>query len=322
MGAVVIEGQQVRVQEQVQEQVGKFEDVHAFDGGQCYIIPNESVQAWKKLMSKLVRDGAELERAAGICSGGEIGFFSILPFVKQDVVLVDHSYRSLAVAMIKYLIVKEHGAEKAHTLFTAGEAEPLKAAIKAAVAQLPGKVAQAYNSREFGVVFNYDGQDFLKRQFAVREFSDSWGRSYTRTDYTKSTGIEVNTLVTKEWKKLPKVGIKKLKSSVDRVQFMHADLSDLVERGPFDLLYLSNAMEHIARTRKYPDGENLEAAVKPGGYILLATRPSSHASRSIPKTWNLVAQETVKKSFTDKNDDGKMTWSHQVYQVSGKEEVG
>lgn len=89
-----------------------FEDLHEFKGnGDSYAITNEGLAEWAELF-----EGLEVSRAAGICSSGEVGLLTILPHVKDELVLIDHSYDSLRWAMLKYLLLQEVGADETHRL--------------------------------------------------------------------------------------------------------------------------------------------------------------------------------------------------------------
>src|SRR5438132_1398034 len=92
-----------------QESTMRFTDIEPTAGGSGYGVVNENLNAWKKLL-----EGISVERAAGICSAGEVNFFSILPHVEQELVLIDQSPYSLYCAMGKYHNIETLGPEKAH----------------------------------------------------------------------------------------------------------------------------------------------------------------------------------------------------------------
>lgn len=69
---------------------------------------------------------------------------------------------------------------------------------------------------------------------------------------------------TRIYEDITQEGVEHFEAAKDKISFLHGDLNDLVERGPFDLVYLSNALEYTGR-----NGSNFEVEkmVKPGGLI-------------------------------------------------------
>ena len=241
-----------------------FEDLHPFNGSGGYIVPNERNQIWRDLVKRL-----PVHKAAGICSSGEVGFFSILPAVREELVLIDHSYDSLAVALVKYLILRERGPKETHKLFTSGNETSLANAVDSVKGELPPKVRDS---------------------------------RYTTLSY-----FHVSSVV-REWNNTPTGLVKKAGEKLDKVSFLHGDLTDLVDRGPFGLLYLSNALEHWGRNDRAPVAEQVEKAVKPGGYVIAC------GSRT-PARWERV------KSFTagfDRKNPQYITWTQTLYRVPRK----
>lgn len=221
-----------------------FKDLNTYKGSSCYAVVNESIAVWRKLL-----DGISVERAASICSGGEVSFFSILPCVEKELVLIDHAYGSLYYAIGKYGIIETQGAEKAYELYTQD-------------------------------VFTKEVED------GIIEANKGLPTANPRHRYGgTSTG--------RVWRTITQEDVASFATCMDKVQFLHGDLNDLEEFGPFDLLYLSNALDYVGRngTRF-----NIEKLVKPGGYILycnqaystwdnLPNRPNPRA-----KGWEEVAQ--------------------------------
>ena len=82
----------------------KFESHLDKSLGVGYVFPNEDVGRWRELVK-----GKRIKRAAAICSGGEVGFFALLPTVKDELVLIDHNKASLYYALVKYLLLRKHG---------------------------------------------------------------------------------------------------------------------------------------------------------------------------------------------------------------------
>lgn len=199
------------------------------------MAPNEDFKVWYDFLKHI-----PVQRAAGICSAGEVGFFSILPLVRKELVLVDHSYKSLSIAMVKYLVMRQEGYREAHRLFTRGSREELHNVYTKVGATLPGSVGKAL-------------------------------RDLQRYDYVSPYAQHNSHKIQRVWDTVNTCSLRKAHTKLDLVSFLHGDLKDLVERGPFDVLYLSNALDGTHRGR---DGSvqvaQINAAVKPGGYVILA----------------------------------------------------
>lgn len=118
-----------------------YEDVHKHEWKGYYAIPNENIFRWRELLKK-----TPIYRAAGICSSGEVGFFGILPLVRRELVLIDHSYKSIQVAALKYLLLREKGARGTLQLLTkAQRAEKVRVAVKSLPAALKAAAADPEN---------------------------------------------------------------------------------------------------------------------------------------------------------------------------------
>lgn len=259
----------------------KFEDVHAHDAETWYVVPNEHLGIWTDLVAQV-----KVERAAGICSSGEVGFFSMLPQVREELVLVDHSYRSLCIAMCKYMVMNELGVTKAVELFASGDGEQIKAQLDKVVHKLPPKIVEAYNK-----LYARQGGG----QMASHSFQEA-------------------NLLAMEYKALPVPLARKAKARFDKVTFLHGDLTDLKDRGPFDLLYLSNALEHTSRTGNPPLVDQVFTAVKPGGHVITAY-PGSYEGRKytrIPESWEEVA--SLRSQYNNENYS-KISWVHALFKL-------
>lgn len=60
-------------------------------------------------------------------------------------------------------------------------------------------------------------------------------------------------------------------SRLDKLTFVHGDLTDLSHFGVFDVLYISNALEHQGRSRKGPKMDDFRTFVKDDGLVLMTT---------------------------------------------------
>lgn len=259
-----------------------FEDVNSFSVS-GYLVPNECVKTWNELL-----DGVSVNRAAGICSGGEIGFFSLLPHVRRELVLVDHSYYSLAAAMYKYLVLRKLGWKEAHQLFTGDDPERAQAVSSQVKTELPDVLQQAFTAVE------QDAGVGLSRHKSVKGF----------------------------WKRVPEEILKDAFKRLDKITFIHGDLSDLEHRGPFGLLYLSNALEHSGRiVSKIQLKAAITRAVRPGGLIVLTGRHGSSRDRT-DGAWERVKTVSHRApGYREPAYDPEyytISWSHQMYRVPKK----
>ena len=240
-----------------------FEDVNPYNNQGVYYCPNEDFLLWRSFLRDL-----HIQRAAGICSAGEIGFFSLLTHARKELLLIDHSYASLAVAMCKYLALQEHGWKVVRERLSTHSG--CKDLFREYREKLPEKV---------------------KEPFSLA-FLDSW--------YTEG--------IIDEWKAVPPAVLRKACNKLDRVQFLHGDLSDLKDRGEFDLLYLSNALEHTGRNGSgYTICSQVEAAVKNGGHVLV----SGHIHRK-PANWVQVKRQN---GVYEPGRRSLITWVYNLYRI-------
>lgn len=233
----------------------EYEDKNTYAAPGFYAAPNEGTLDWRGLVK-----GTPIYRAAGICSSGEVGFFSLLPSVRRKLVLVDHSYKSLNVAMTKYLLMTKLSAKEVHRLFTTASHQELHDACVGVRKELPEEVAKS--------VSKYHG-DWCDLRGRHEVYDYRTGRYTFSGEKFNSYFKEIQT----HWKKhisldLVRQACKKL----HLVKFLHGDLQDLAEEGPFGLVYLSNALEHSNRDRKNPTLSQVQACLRPDGYIIAAGR--------------------------------------------------
>jgi hypothetical protein len=78
------------------------------------------------------------------------------------------------------------------------------------------------------------------------------------------------------WADTPKVIQHRAVAHLDRLKLLHGDLLDMADRGPFDAMYVSNAMEHTGRNGK-PSAEKLLSLLAPGG-VIFYTRQQGYGS--------------------------------------------
>lgn len=172
-----------------------------------------------------VLEGISVESAASICSGGEVSFFAILPVVKKKLVLIDHSYRSMYFALGKYHLIEKMGAKEAYKLLVESrQGGDLQTIFDEANNTLPTK----------------------RDELSYSNWFNGWyGAKGIYEDITEE-------------------GITKFRNNRNKVSFLHGDLNDLADKGPFDFVYLSNALDYAGRNGSKYD---IEKMVKPGGYV-------------------------------------------------------
>lgn len=284
----------------------EFTDAHEYAAPGHYIVPNENTQAWREGIK-----GMTLYRAAGICSGGEIGLFSILPTVRRKLVLVDHSYLSLHVAITKYLILSKLGAKETYRLFTEGEHQEIYDACMSVEDDLPESVRKCIeapsspragrpgyiNSRPR--IYN-DWRKLLARR--ERFYNKTTHRYELRDRETKTNYAFIE--IQNHWKRnitLPLV--EQAYKKLHLVKFIHGDITDLAEDGPYGLIYLSNALDHTSRTGSQPLLNSIKPLVRKGGVLVVA----GYYERSRSPL------QIVRKCIGSTNNRGIHSWNQSLY---------
>jgi hypothetical protein len=239
-----------------------FEDIHPdYNSSTGYAATNEDIILHRKLLRK-VRD---IKLAGSIASGGEVPFFVFLSR-GIPVVAVDHSYRAIAAVLGKIEIVKRLGTAGAYELFTDKEYKDVSKAFADLAPSMPEKLrpyfAKSTVYGEAGLVFDQNSYNDLR----------------------------------KTWMYVTPLIMKRAFRNLDKLTLVHGDLSDIASKGPFDCLYISNALEHTSYTGKNPDPAIMNDLVKPGGFVL----STGYGAREKLKTgWKL--EREVKGVFTSWN---------------------
>ncbi len=250
-----------------------FEDIHEFNPTGGYNVPNECILLWRDIVK-----GLNIYKAGGICSSGEVGLLSILPSVKVNLTLVDHSYSSLFYALMKYFIIKEKGAEEAYKLFTERNQQRFIEALKEARKFIPQKVQEAFDD-----IHRFEGWRCLSEEYLPQT-----------------------------WKTIPQEDLKKAEKKLSRVKFIHGDLTDLGE-GQLDLVYMSNAHEanHHDRNKKRLMLENIQKILKPSGYVLCATNKADNLYSFEQKGWEVIEMKSVSTS----NNYNLIRWNQILFRM-------
>lgn len=201
-----------------------FEDHHAaFNAASGYHVTNEEVDIYNTLLGR-----RRFTRMGGIAGGGEVPLFVMLPRA-DEVIVVDHSYQSLAACYLKAMLLAAHGMVGAKDLFEDGYSKASKDAVEAIKAEAPASLATYLHGYS-----SYEGS-------AIR----------------------------REWHLAGDRNIKLAAANIHKLRLIHGDLQDLAPFGPFDCLYVSNAHDHGNRHQKSPTLTNYAALVTGRGSLLM-----------------------------------------------------
>jgi hypothetical protein len=267
-----------------------YKDVHDYSASAFYLVPNEDLLVWRKLL-----EGVSIYKAAAICSSGEVGLLGLLPSVRSSLTLIDHSYRSLGNAMLKYLLIREYGWEKAYAVLTGDSNEDAAVIMDSLKLLLPEKVRRAYDEIDTG----------------------RWGEGIVTRRYEGKGSVSSS--VKGYWGQVHPSVVEQASKKVGRVKFIHGDMTDLEKDGPFGVFYISNALDHTDRTSRSPLLDKVSKVVKPGGFVLAChqqcyggERKSTLQRRFEDRGWKLVEQVKGRSSIA---------WMQNLYQVPEGEAV-
>lgn len=207
----------------------KFEDVHpAYDGGTTFYVTNEAGEIFRDMLA-----GKRFQRGAGIASAGEMPLFMLLPLC-DEVVSVDHTYGSLAMAYAKALLLRDLGAEGCKALLLEKSFQEFIQALNTIRAEMP-EVLQ-------------------KHLYTTPAYQ------YSGLTYSQWSDIR------REWAIIPLTLMKRTRRRLSKLTFIHGDIRDL--KGPFDVLYVSNAFDKNTRTGKCATAAEVVPLLKEEGLLL------------------------------------------------------
>jgi hypothetical protein len=243
-----------------------FEEINEYNGPSGYKVTNESLEIWKAVLGDI-----SVERGTGICSAGEVGFFGLLPHVTKELLLFDHAYASMYHAIGKYHLIEEHGSKKAYKLLSSGDSAALTPIFAEGNKDLPTSKEKAVNDNSY---------------YARYYTSDPY---YTRT----AAGDELKRC----FAEITQQDVSEFRANRDKVKILHGDINDLVERGPFDLVYMSNALEYTGRNGR---DHKLKDLVKPGGFVCHTFQGAGEAKKSsgFVKDFEVVAHYRNGRSYS------------------------
>lgn len=210
-----------------------FRDETSFSCSTFFAHPNECIALVRDLASKV----GPLDRVLSICSGGEMPLIAFLPQA-NEVVAVDHTYRSLKLAMLKALIV-EHYSD----------------------------VRRVYNLdlAKFNEVLNTLNQELPEKMQRVQLF---WDPRTPNTLNAREYGT-----IARTWLKVSPGIQDRIREGLDKLTFIHGDIRKVGDG--FNLIYASNCFKHTDLRGSYPTSPQFVPLLKVGGG-LIATRKSHY----------------------------------------------
>ena len=145
--------------------------------------------------------------------------------------------------------------------------------------------------------------DLLRGSY--QEFTKTWSNIGLDTTLGKS-GYQFEFLdIVRQWKGIPKIYLRLAMERLDRLKFIHGDLTDATSRGPFDTMYLSNALEHTSRTMTRPNHEQILNMLAPNGSIFYTENGTDLGGRIQGSVLHCKAQAPA------------ANWSYWIYQKGG-----
>lgn len=256
----------------------KFEERREYEANACYQFTNESLVYTRELVEK-----AQPKKVSGICSGGDL-LFGVFAPVADTCVMIDHSMQSIKAAMIKGLLIENLTGQELKRLlddakvkntdyYGATPACLLQDAIQAAVVDLPKEVKRPNALYGDGI------------PFAASRWGNVWS-SVTAKD------------------------IDATRERLDQITIVHGDLRDLTDFGTFDLLYLSNALEHTSFDGGKPGAAFTEKVLNPGGHVLL----TGAGATSLGQTFSVLNSGKVIGKHAPHHVEELLTWQYNLLQ--------
>lgn len=200
-------------------------------------VVNEEPEIVREMLGKQT-----FPKIGSICSAGEMLLLVLAGRATEKIIAIDHSYNSMAVAYAKALFIQKLGPKKAFdTIQNTPYAEYVKL-FKELEAELP--VPLQYTTRHKGGIYGSTDAGTVLTSYNASKYRGEW-------HYSGYHGLY------RGWK------------NFDKLTFVHGDLYDTAQYGPFDLFYVSNAQEHSGRNGT-PNLKTLVELVRIGGLLLIA----------------------------------------------------
>jgi hypothetical protein len=251
-----------------------IEETHPYDPESGYHCPNEAI---KVFMRFLARGKYRPRKVLSICSGGEVPLLCFLP-IAVEVIAIDHSKRSLETAYAKIHLISQLGVEGWYDLLKKPW-NKVEETWRGAVNEVPASMRAKYHGSQWSLLSSY-----------------TWSE------------------LQRFWAKMPRGYLRVALKRLDRITFIHGDLRDAAPRGPFDMIYLSNALEHSPRDKTNTVytlshfTSQIEPLLAEGGRILLTGTASG------PPSW----QNDLRR-LTPLEEIG--WWNYHVYEPQKKEKA-
>lgn len=248
--------------------------------GWVYECTNEDLPTLRSLTSTAVRGGWFLRRVkkvGSIASGGEVPLTVLLPAVKGELIAVDHSLGSLAWAFFKVHLLQRFPTttEFKKWLKDVDEAEFTKV-FKEVIATLP---------------------------FSAPNYLVGWGMS-SNLEHIRN-----------QWLSTPAALLSKARERLDLITFIHGDITDIAPYGPFDLLYVSNALAHVtSKTNQEHTGDAIKPLLTARGKVIAThdlTPVLGPPQANKLTTWDSIKYVRVTNPTTRW---GNITWNYNLYQ--------
>lgn len=254
-----------------------FIDAYPSYSATGYVTTNEEPEAWKTLVKE-----CKFTRAASIASGGEIPLLVLLPFGKE-VVAVDHSYRSVLITYVKSLMLETLGPRDTKKVLEAGNKELFSEAVGKVVHLLPDALGTKLEEMENSKYEGYDPNSVFKYS-------------------SLGTGADLNSM-RGSWHYASMQTLSAACRHMNKLTLIHGDLvKDLEKYGPFDLMYISNAMEHTGRDHKNPTPSGILKSLADDGTVLM----SGYSYTKFPPGWKTISKVAGYRT----------TWEHHLMQKS------
>lgn len=175
--------------------------------------------------------GVKVNKAACIASGGEF-LLTVLLNRASEIFAVDHSYRALSATYYKLLLLQKRAGNRIKQDLFIENYKPFTKHVADLWQHMPEKL----------------NKDTWRNEQSDRYSLESIRKSWYNLTFPRITA-----------------------EAVGKVTLIHGDLTDVTNlAGPVDMLYISNAMEHSNRERKYPSFETIAPLLNPGGFLLLS----------------------------------------------------
>jgi hypothetical protein len=235
-----------------------------------YAVNSYQVSNEEPILFNMLLKGKRFVHTGGIASGGEVAFQSLIPRSRR-VTVVDHAYQPLAAFYIKLALLKQYGALGFQEYVVKTPHKDFAAIVKDILDGAPDALKERIRSTDT-ILGSYDWA-FLRR----------------------------------EWMQTHRRNLERTIARAHNLTMIHGDLTDAaIDGDPFDLFYLSNALEHTNHTGKAPTLEQVEPMLKPKALVLLAGSATlaDNIKNDKKPNWRLV--ETIQGVRTG--------WNHTLLQ--------